>query len=82
MMGDMMPLMMDKKDPESMRKVMPRMIESMVHEQIKHMMLNMMPRMMDGCFSQMDFQRCEFTLTHCRGMLDQMKEKYVAEPAA
>ena len=44
------------------------------------MMLNLMPRMMDNCFSAMDAERREFMLTHCRSMLDQMEERYLKTP--
>ncbi len=37
----------------------------------------MMPVMMDNCFSQMDRERREFMLTHCRSMFDRMEEKYL-----
>ena len=47
-------------------------------EQMEEMMENMMPRMMDSCFSQMDGERREFMLRHCRGMLDEMEQKYEA----
>ena len=52
------------------------MMGKMGHEEIERMMLDIMPRMMDTCFSEMDRQRRQFMLNHCRGMLDQMEEKY------
>lgn len=51
------------------------MMENMGHEMFVHMLLEMMPTMMDTCFYQMDKERREFMLTHCRGMLDKMEEK-------
>lgn len=44
---------------------------------MERMMENVMPGMMDRCFSGMDRQRREFMLRHCRGMLDQMEAKYL-----
>jgi hypothetical protein len=89
----MMNMMMGKKSPEDMTKMMgemmPQMMEKMGpevmskmmgemgNEEIEHMMLDMMPRMMDTCFSEMDKGRRQFMLTHCRSMLDQMEEKYL-----
>ena len=49
---------------------------------MERMMEKVMPKMMDGCFAQMDIERRRFMLSHCRGMLDQMEEKYVKDPAA
>ncbi len=43
----------------------------------EHMMENVMPGMMDRCFSQMGRERREFMLTHCRGTLDQIEAKYL-----
>lgn len=49
---------------------------------MERMMEDGMPRMMDACFAQMDPERRKFMLARCRGMLDQMEEKYApAEPA-
>ncbi len=77
----MMNMMMGRKSPEDaakmMGEMMPRMMEKMGSEGIEHMMLDMMPSMMDTCFSEMDTERRKFMLTHCRGMLDQMDEKYM-----
>ncbi len=47
-----------------------------VPELMERMMENVMPQMMDACFGQMSQERREFMLTHCRGMLDEMDEKY------
>ena len=44
----------------------------------EHLMEDVMPGMMDHCFSQMGHERREFMLTHCRGMLDQMEAKYLS----
>ncbi len=44
---------------------------------MESMMEQVMPQMMDSCFAQMSPERRRFMLTHCRGMLDQMDEKYV-----
>ena len=52
------------------------MMGKMGHEEIERMMFDIMPRMMDTCFSEMDRQRRQFMLNHCRGILDQMEEKY------
>ncbi len=89
----MMNMMMGKKSPEDITKMMgemmPQMMEKMGpegmskmmgemgNEEIESMMLDMMPRMMDTCFSEMDRERRQFMLTHCRAMLDQMEEKYL-----
>ena len=81
MMGEMMPQMMGKMGPEGMAKMMgemmPQMMGKMGSEEIERMMIDMMPRMMDTCFSEMDGERRQFMLAHCRGMLDQMEEKYL-----
>jgi hypothetical protein len=48
---------------------------------IEHMIEDVMPRMMDRCFSEMDAERRQFMLAHCRGMLDEVEAKYVeSEP--
>ena len=44
--------------------------------------MGLQQRMMDSCFSQMDRERREFMLAHCRGMLDQMEEKYLKVQAS
>lgn len=43
---------------------------------MERMMEHVMPRMMDACFGQMSEERRKFMLTHCRGMLDHVDEKY------
>ncbi len=48
---------------------------------MERMMENVMPKMMDSCFAQMDPERRKFMLTHCRGMLDRVEEKYVTAEA-
>jgi hypothetical protein len=49
----------------------------------EHMMEDVMPQMMDRCFSQMDAERRQFMLAHCRGMLDEVEAKYVEpQPAS
>ena len=58
------------------------MMEKMGSEEMENMMIDMMPRMMDTCFSEMDTERRKFMLTHCRSMLDQMDEKYVGPAVA
>ena len=77
----MMDMMMEGKSPEDMTKMMgemmPQMMGKMRQEEIESMMLDMMPRMMDTCFLEMDRKRRQFMLTHCRGMLDQIEEKYL-----
>ena len=55
---------------------MPKMMERMGPERMERMMTDMMPKMMDTCFSAMDKERRQFMLTHCRGMLDEVEEKY------
>jgi hypothetical protein len=77
MMGEMMPQMMGKTGHNGMAEMMPQMMGKMGHEEIERMMLDMMPRMMDTCFSEMEGERRQFMLSHCRGMLDQMEEKYL-----
>lgn len=77
----MMNMMMGRKSPEDMTKMMgemmPQMMGKMGHEEIERMMLDIMPCMMDACFSEMDRERRQFMLTHCRGMLDQIDKKYL-----
>ena len=46
----MVMLMMWRKSPEDVTKMMGKMGP----EEIEHMVLDMMPRMMDSCFSEMD----------------------------
>ena len=43
---------------------------------MERMMERVMPRMMDACFGQMSQEQRTFMLTHCRGMLDRVDEKY------
>ncbi|MEE8337857.1 MAG: hypothetical protein V3R95_07330 [Dehalococcoidia bacterium] len=59
------------------RPVAPRLARLM-----EPMMEQVMPRMMDSCFSEMSPERRQFMLAHCRGMLDQVEEKYVTEQVA
>ena len=59
------------------QRMMNMMIGRKSPEDVAKMMGEMMPRMMDTCFSEMDRERRQFMLTHCRGMLDQMDEKYL-----
>ncbi len=77
----MMKMMMGRKSPEDMSKMMsemmPQMMEKMGSGEIERLMLDMMPSMMDTCFSEMDRERRQFILTHCRGMLDKVEEKYM-----
>ena len=54
-----------------------RLAQRRVPALMERMIENVMPGMMDHCFAQMDRERQEFMLAHCRGMLDQMDEKYV-----
>ena len=65
MMGEMMPKRMEKMGPERMER----------------MMLDMMPGMMGTCFSAMDEEQRQSMLKHCRGMLDEMEEKYAGASA-
>ena len=58
------------------------MMDKMGHGEIEGMMVSMMPRMMDTCFSGIERERREFMLTHCRGMLDEMEKKYLGAPTA
>ncbi len=51
-----------------MRERLPKLMERMMED--------VMPNMMDSCFAQMDPERRKSMLTHCRGMLDRMEEKY------
>ncbi len=57
-----------------LRAALPRLMERMMEDH--------MPKMMDSCFAQMSPERRAFMLTHCRGMLDRMEEKYVKPEAA
>ena len=54
-----------------------RLVGARVPRLMEQMMENVMPNMMDACFSQMSPERREFMLSHCRGMLDRMEAKYV-----
>lgn len=78
----MMNRMIGRKSPEDMTKMMgemmPQMMGKMGPKEIERMMIEMMPHMMDTCFSEMDGGRRQFMLTHCRGMLDKIEEKYPA----
>jgi hypothetical protein len=56
-----------------MRERLPQLMERMMED--------VMPNMMDSCFAQMDPERRKFMLTHCRGMLDRMEERYVTAEA-
>jgi hypothetical protein len=82
MMRDMMPLMMDRMGSGGMGEMMPQMMEMMGPEAFEHMMEDTMPKMMDSCFSSMNMERREFMLGHCRGLLDQMEQKYVRPASA
>ncbi len=53
---------------------LPRAMESMMEK--------VMPRVMDARFAQMSDERRRFMLGHCRGLLDQMDEKYMRPRAA
>jgi hypothetical protein len=44
--------------------------------EIESMMHDMMPKMMEGCFSKMTEEQRQGMLTMCRGMLDEIEEKY------
>ena len=81
----MMNMMMRGKNPDDVTKMMgemmPQMVGKMGSEEIERMMLDMMPRMMDTRFAEMARERRQFMLTHCRGMPNQMDEKYL-RPAA
>ncbi len=55
-------------------RVAPRMMEAMAE--------HVMPRMMDRCFGSMSAERREFMLTHCRGMLDRIDDKYAVSGQA
>ena len=79
-------LMLDRKSPADtaplVGDLMPRMMASMPPDQFEQMMQDNMPGMMDTCFAEMDAERREFMLGHCRGMLDNMEEKYVTPATA
>lgn len=53
---------------------LPRLIETMME--------HAMPQMMDRCFGAMSAERREFMLSHCRGMLDLMEQKYRPQETA
>ena len=55
-------------------KSLPKLMEAMMER--------VMPKMMDSCFAQMDAERRDFILAHCRGMLDKMEQKYVTAKEA
>ncbi len=57
-----------------LREALPALMERMMEDG--------MPKMMDACFAQMDPERRTSMLTHCRGMLDQVEEKYVRAETA
>ena len=65
-----------------MDMMMPKMMDMMGPDAFDHMMEHAMPKMMDSCFSWMSEERRVFMLRHCRGLLDQMEEKYVRLPSA
>ena len=44
---------------------------------MEYMAEHVMPGMMDRCFAQMDRERRESMLSHCRGMLDAIEGKYI-----
>jgi hypothetical protein len=47
-------------------------------EEMGSMMHDMMPKMMESCFSKMDSQQRQGMLSMCREMLDQIEAKYKA----
>ena len=74
----MMNMMIEGKSPEDIAKLMmPQMMEKMGPADMALIMSEMMPRMMDNCFSVMDVERCKSMLSHCRSMLDHMEAKHL-----
>lgn len=49
---------------------------------MERMMEDILPQMMDTCFGQMSQERREFMLGQCRGMLDDMDERYAVTRCA
>ena len=48
-------------------------VEAMIHD--------MMPKMMDGCFSKMTREQRTGMLSMCRDMLNEIEQKYARPPA-
>lgn len=82
------PRVMANIKPEDMEKMMGSMHEMMEHsfenmdgEEIGAMIHDMMPKMMDGCFSKMTPEQRTGMLSMCRDMLNEVEQKY-SQPAA
>lgn len=60
-LGDIMPELMEKLGPHGMARIMNELI----------------PQMMDACFSDMNAEQRRSVLTQYRSMLDGMEAKYV-----
>ncbi len=79
----MMNMMMGRKSPEDMSKMMgemmPQMMEGMKPEDMTAMMHEVMPNMMDSCFSEMNIGQRREMLKMCREMLDKIENKYMAK---
>jgi len=58
----------------AVRVIAPKLMERMAK--------NVMPEMMDVCFGQMSQDQRESMLTHCRGALDRVDEKYEVTSSA
>ncbi len=83
-----MPRMMANIKPEDMEKMMGSMHEMMEHsfenmdgQEVEAMIHDMMPKMMDGCFSKMTQAQRTGMLSMCRDMLNEIEQKYAQPPA-
>jgi hypothetical protein len=84
MMASMMPKMMEDMGPGDMRAMMGEMMPNMMEKmgggdpsKMMEGMHEMMPRMMEHCLGSMSKEERKKMVGFCRGMLDEMEEKYV-----
>ena len=78
----LMPRMMANVKPEDMEQMMGAMhtmmeesFEGMDGEEVEAVIHDMMPKMMDGCFSKMTPEQRTGMLEMCRDMLNDVEEK-------
>ena len=66
--------------PEEMMDTMSRMMDqgfaSMSPEEMASTMHEVVPKMMESCFSKMDVEQRKGMLSMCRGILDDMEKRY------
>ncbi len=76
----MMNMMMGRKSPEDMAKMMgemmPQMMEGMGSGDMMEAMHEMMPRMMENCLTSMGKAERQKMLAFCDTMLGEMGEKF------